>query len=114
VSLAARAVLPLVAVVLLTSGADARKRGITGLFEGYGTNTAKAALSSALGHGVDVPVGHDGGPHRSRTMARYRSGGTPWFVVIDRQGIVRFDGFRITVPKVTALLERLLKPLAQK
>ncbi len=84
------------------------------VFEGYGTNTAKEALSSALEHGVDVPVGHDGGPHRSRTMARYRSGGTPWFVIIDRQGIVRFDGFRIPVSKASALLERLLKAPAQK
>ncbi len=55
-----------------------------------------------------MPVGHHGGPHRSRTMARYRSGGTPWLVIIDRKGVVCFDGFRITVDKAERLLKTLL------
>ena len=28
-------------------------------------------------------------------MRNYRTGGTPWTIIIDKQGVVRFNGFRI-------------------
>ncbi len=90
-----------------TLGERVRFVAIQTVFEGFDTNTAETALESALEHGIDLPVGHDGGPKRSRTMRRYRSGGTPWFVVIDRKGVVRFNGFRLGTRRGAALLKSL-------
>jgi hypothetical protein len=55
-------------------------------------------------------MGHDPGPEGSgsRLMKRYRSGGTPWTVIIDKSGVVRFDGFRLTQPQARSLVERLV------
>jgi thiol-disulfide isomerase/thioredoxin len=80
------------------------------VFEGFGANDATAAVGALVEHSVDVPVAHDPGPggRGSTTMRRYRSGGTPWTVIIGPDGVVRFDGFRISSSKATRLIERLL------
>ncbi len=79
------------------------------VFEGASVNTPQKAWSSAAEYGLNIPVGHDPGPEgaRSLTMTRYRSGGTPWFVVIDRDGVVRFNGFHLAAPKLLALIREL-------
>ncbi len=66
------------------------------VFEGFETNTLEAARRVADKYGLSIPVGHDPGPERegSTLMKRYRSGGTPWTVLIDRSGKVRFNGFQ--------------------
>jgi hypothetical protein len=80
------------------------------VFEGFNVNTASKAKSSADQYGLKIPVGHDEGPDakRSYLMGRYRSGGTPWVAIIDRQGVVRFDGFHIAPKRSIALVDRLL------
>jgi hypothetical protein len=44
-------------------------------------------------YGLPIPFGHDlpiGGDRYPSFMADYRSGGTPWFTVIDPKGQVVF------------------------
>jgi len=88
---------------------DVAFAAIQTVFEGATVNTADKAWSSVAEYGLRVAVGHDPGPDgaRSLTMTRYRSGGTPWFVVIDREGIVRFDGFHLSNQKLIDLVRRL-------
>ena len=78
-------------------------------FEGFSTNTPEAALKTAAQFDLDIPVAHDGSNgKRSRLMQAYRTGGTPWSVVIDRNGVVRFNDFHITPDKAGALIDHLL------
>ena len=88
---------------------DVAFAAIQTVFEGALVNTAPKAWSSVAEYGLSVAVGHDPGPDgaRSLTMTRYRSGGTPWFVVIDRGGVVRFDGFHLPGPKLIEHVRRL-------
>ncbi|MDP6945669.1 MAG: TlpA disulfide reductase family protein [Myxococcota bacterium] len=80
------------------------------VFEGFYTNTAKKALSTVQDFGLDIPVAHDPGSADSGSvlMRRYRSGGTPWTILIDRKGIVRFNGFRLHPDQARARVESLL------
>jgi hypothetical protein len=40
-------------------------------------------------------------------MRRYRTGGTPWTVIIDRAGIVRFNDFHIEAKAASRLVDHL-------
>jgi thiol-disulfide isomerase/thioredoxin len=81
------------------------------VFEGLSANTVKRGLADMESFGLsDVPFGHAAGPgdHQSPALMRsYRSGGTPWTVVIDKQGVVRFNGFRIEPDAALSLVQRL-------
>ena len=80
------------------------------VFEGFGVNTKGAAKESADEFSLGIPVGHDSGRANdgSLLMRRYRSGGTPWTAIIDRQGIVRADDFFIAPKRAFAIIDRLL------
>jgi len=78
------------------------------VFEGYGTNTAEAAWRTAKRFGLTIPIGHDGSDGvRSVMMGRYRTGGTPWSVIIDKEGVVRFNDFFIEVDDAEKLINEL-------
>jgi thiol-disulfide isomerase/thioredoxin len=66
------------------------------VFEGFEANTLDRAKEVALQYELEIPFGHDPGPdgRRSIVMQRYITGGTPWTVLIDQQGYVRFNGFQ--------------------
>lgn len=80
------------------------------VFEGFDVNGPDQALSSLATHGLSMPVGHDPGRdgRGSEVMRRYRSGGTPWIVLIDREGIVRFNGFHAEPDDLINQIEALL------
>jgi len=42
-------------------------------------------------------------------MITYRSGGTPWKVVIDRSGTVVYNSFHIEVEKAVSLIKQLTR-----
>ena len=44
----------------------------------------------------------------SVVMRRYRSGGTPWTVIIDRDGVVRYNDFSVQPTRAISLIDRLL------
>ena len=55
-------------------------------------------------YGINIPFGHepdDDGASRntSSTMNSFRSGGTPWFILIDQDGMVVFNDFHLDVGK---------------
>lgn len=76
-------------------------------FEGYYTNTANKLRKNQVDYDIPVPMAHDAGvkgKRLPRTMSLYRSGGTPWKVIINKQGKVVFNGFHIDSDKaITAL-----------
>lgn len=74
-------------------------------FEGFNTNTPDKALATAQRYGLSIPVGHSGSNgNPSRLMRDYRGGGTPWTVIIDRNGVVRFNDFHITPDQAERLI----------
>lgn len=78
------------------------------VFEGFSTNTRDRAWETAREYKLTIPVGHSGKDHRrSVLMQRYRTGGTPWVVIIDKQGVVRFNGFRITPDRARKMIDEL-------
>ena len=75
-------------------------------FEGFSTNTVDALRKNQLRYDLNLPFGHDPGdgnlPHGShnrypKTMAAYRTGGTPWVILINPQGVVVFNDFHINI-----------------
>jgi thiol-disulfide isomerase/thioredoxin len=80
------------------------------VFEGFRTNSAEKAKSTVDDFGLSIPVGHDAGRNNTGSvlMRRYRAGGTPWTIIIDRDGVVRFNAFSITSDSAVKLIDRLL------
>ena len=83
------------------------------VFEGYHFNTPEKLRESQRKYAVRVPMAHDAGnPAGNRTpptMRKYRSGGTPWTVIIDHKGTVVYNQFHIEVEQATGLIEDLLQ-----
>jgi hypothetical protein len=84
------------------------------VFEGYGFNTEEKLRKNQLKYGVKVPMAHAAGNPENHLppdiMINYRSGGTPWTVIIDPQGWVVFNNFHIEADSATAFIEKLLAP----
>lgn len=79
------------------------------VFEGFETNTPEKAKATADQYKLTIPVGHSGSEKaRSTVMERYRTGGTPWVTIIDREGIVRYNDFHIEPKEAIEMMERLL------
>ncbi len=78
-------------------------------FEGFSSNTPERAKQTADRYGLIIPVGHSGLPRQpSPVMRSYRTGGTPWVVIIDRAGTVRFNDFHLQPDIAVAIIDRLL------
>ncbi|MCH7700785.1 MAG: TlpA family protein disulfide reductase [Planctomycetes bacterium] len=78
------------------------------VFEGFSTNTAEAARRTGEEFELAIPVGHEGTPsNRSSIMRGYRTRGTPWTIIIDRKGMVRYSDFHIRPQQAFALIDRL-------
>ena len=77
-------------------------------FEGYGFNTFSKAKATIDRYDLTVPTGQSGDPDmRSRLMQSYRTGGTPWTIIIDKQGVVRFNNYHIQAAQAIQLIEYL-------
>jgi hypothetical protein len=69
-------------------------------FEGAYVNTRDKLPLDQQRYGLRIPFGHEGrcSPDvRPTTMGNYCTGGTPWFVAIDPDGVAVQDGFTIDV-----------------
>jgi membrane-associated protease RseP (regulator of RpoE activity) len=65
------------------------------VFEFPDVNTPERGPKEAGKHGIRAPVGFDArvdGAQESLLMTRFSTGGTPWTIVVDRKGVVRFNG----------------------
>ena len=79
-------------------------------FEGFTTNDADGAKRTVERYGLTIPVGHSGSRgRRSPIMQQYRTGGTPWIVLIDRTGRVRFNDFHIELTRAIEMIDTMLE-----
>jgi len=82
-------------------------------FEGFSINTQDKLIANQKKYDINIPMAHDAGNRKNRalpkTMIRYRSGGTPWTVIIDPEGIVVYNQFHITQKKAVATIQELIK-----
>ncbi|MDW3179594.1 MAG: TlpA family protein disulfide reductase [Acidimicrobiia bacterium] len=81
------------------------------VFEGHDENTAQKARESVVRHGLtDIPLGHDSG-HPPTIMEDYRTGGTPWTVLIGPDRTVLLNDFHIQAPQVGVVFANMLRQL---
>jgi hypothetical protein len=82
------------------------------VFEGYSYNTEAKLRNNQLKYKVKIPMAHAAGNPESHSppeiMRNYRSGGTPWTVIIDPDGWVTYNHFHIEPISAVALIEKLL------
>ena len=79
------------------------------VFEGQQANTWERMLEVKNQYSLKIPFGHDIGDENSRNissiMYNYRTGGTPWFIFIDRSDIVVFNDFHLDTEKAIQYLQ---------
>ena len=64
------------------------------VWEGQDVNTPERGPKETKKFGIEVPVGYDAHVDGARTsimMHSFGTGGTPWTIVIDKKGIVKFN-----------------------
>jgi thiol-disulfide isomerase/thioredoxin len=80
--------------------------GIQTVFEGHYTNTVDMVREIQLRYDLQMPMGHDPGLEggHPQTMVDYRTGGTPWMILINPERQVVYNDFGIDVDKAIAFL----------
>jgi hypothetical protein len=82
------------------------------VFEGYGFNSEDKLRKNQLKYDLKVPMAHAAGNPQTRTipeiMKKYRSGGTPWTVIIDPKGRVVYNRFHIEPDRAAELIKVIL------
>lgn len=61
-------------------------------------------------YGLKIPFGHDAGKDgksRSTMMTAYKTGGTPWFILIDRHDAIVFADYRLNADAAIEFLKTL-------
>ena len=80
-------------------------------FEGKSINTLDKLRKNQIDYEVAIPMAHDNGEDNPRgmpqTMIDFRSGGTPWTVIIDPDGKVVYNQFHIDVHQAIDLIQSL-------
>lgn len=80
------------------------------VFEGTAENTPERGPKEVAKYGIKAPVGFDArvdGARESLIMERFLTDGTPWTIVIDRKGVVRFNGLTPDSKTLVALVQEL-------
>lgn len=77
-------------------------------FEGFSFNDLAGAKKTIKRYNLKIPVGHSGSSEKpSRFMRNFRTRGTPWVVIIDKKGVVRFNHFHQEVSKTIRFMDHL-------
>lgn len=74
------------------------------VFEGHDQNGPEQRRAMQQRYELALPFGQDGAYPRPDTMTAYRTGGTPWWIVIDRQGRVIYNDFHWGIDTARAQL----------
>jgi len=77
-------------------------------FEGFTTNTDDKLAPTAKKFGLKIPFGHSpklAGYHS--ISVDYNTGGTPWWIVINQEGTVEYNGHDMDFDAAVANLEKL-------
>jgi thiol-disulfide isomerase/thioredoxin len=89
---------------------DVKFVAIQTTFEGFSSNGIDDAEKIIKQYNLTIPVAHSGlDGLRSKFMVNYNTGGTPWTIIVDKKGIVRFSNFHLTSDKAIQLIEELKK-----
>ena len=96
------------------SDRDVGLAAIQTVFEGSDVNTFNRLQENQRRYGLHVPFGHAVADLATVSavpaiMVAYRSGGTPWFVVIAPDGRVVYDGFLLAADGLIQALGPLVK-----
>ena len=82
------------------------------VFEGYGFNSDAKLRKNQQKWKLKIPMAHAPGNQHTHEvlliMRNYRSGGTPWAVIINQDGTVIYNHFHIEAEQAVALIEQLL------
>ena len=82
--------------------------GIQTVFEGYYANTQSDVRKLQLQYELPITMGHDPGGilsgKRPQTMQKYRTGGTPWLILIAPNGQVIFNHYHVDTEKLIAFV----------
>lgn len=79
-------------------------------FEGYHTNTDDKLAAMAKRYELSIPFGQSAGDSGTPEIMRsYRTGGTPWVVIIDREGRVQFNDYHVKPAQAEKIIDRLKK-----
>lgn len=68
------------------------------VFEGYAVNTYEKMVETQRQYAIKIPFGHDAGDAEkssSNIMKNYRTGGTPWLIIIDKNDNIDFKDFHL-------------------
>lgn len=78
-------------------------------FEGFSSNGPEQAKQTAERYKLAIPVGQSGSAKEPSTMMqRYRTGGTPWTVIIAPDGTVKYSDFHITPEAAIEVMDGLI------
>jgi len=80
------------------------------VFEGYESNTYEKMVETQKKYELKIPFGHDAGDDgksRSNIMINYQTGGTPWFLFIDKHDNVVFSDFHLNPDAAIEFLKTL-------
>lgn len=80
------------------------------VFEGHHENTYEKMVETQKKYDLKIPFGHDAGDDgtsKSNIMTNYQTGGTPWFLFIDKHDRIVFSDFHINVNATIEFLSTL-------
>lgn len=81
-------------------------------FEGFIENTPDKLPVTAEKFGLKIPFGHNlKAPEFPGVSGTYKPGGTPWWVIIDRKGIVEYNGFILNEEEAIKGFDKLIAGL---
>lgn len=78
------------------------------VFEGHSSNGPERRFELLQDYGISLLVGQDDAFPRPDVITSYRTGGTPWFIVINRDGKVIHNGYRLGLRKAVKLIDAAL------
>ena len=95
-----------------TDNDQVRFLAIQTVFEGYDFNTPDKLRKNQVKYALKIPMAHAAGnpdTHKApKIMRSYRSGGTPWTVIVDPTGRVIYNGFHVEFDQAKVLIDRLV------
>lgn len=95
-------------VEALKDSSEVKFVAIQTVFEGYDENTYDKIGETQKQYDLKIPFGHDAGDDgksRSNIMTNYRTGGTPWFIFINKQDHIVFADFHLNVEAAISYLK---------
>lgn len=82
------------------------------VFEGFDVNTRDKVHEIQQRYDLRIPIGHDAGnpdgDRMPRTVREYRTGGTPWIIIVDPSGIVVYNHWFLDADSFIARLREQL------